>query len=120
MEKKKPYGGGEPRQGGVMGMIKRGFCLRLFAGGQPPLKRKGGKRFGLILCNLTHNPNHKIQQSQALVLRRAKQIKSMPLPSFRLSIAVFLSVAGYSPFRAIKVRVGLSLCKCLGQVDLTQ
>jgi hypothetical protein len=26
---------------------------------------KEGKTFGLILCNLTHNPNHKIQQTRA-------------------------------------------------------
>ena len=55
----------EARQGGVVGMIKRGFCLRLFAGRHLPLKRKGSKRFGLILCNLTHKPIHKIQQTQA-------------------------------------------------------
>ena len=29
----------EARQGGVVGMIKRGFCLRLFAGGQPCFSR---------------------------------------------------------------------------------
>jgi hypothetical protein len=29
-------------------------------------------------------------------------MKSMPFATRRLSIAVFLSVAGYSPFRAIK------------------
>ena len=59
---------------------------------------------GLSYATLPTNPIHKIQQTQALVLRRAKQIKSMPLPSSRLSIAVFLSVAGYSPVRTIKVR----------------
>ena len=59
---------------------------------------------GLSNATLPTIPNHKIQQTQALVLRKAKQIKSMPLPSSRLSIAVFFSVAGYSPVRTIKVR----------------
>ena len=47
-------------------------------------------------------PTSQNTATTGLVLRRAKQIKLMPFPTHRLSVAVFLSVAGYSPFRTIK------------------
>ncbi len=44
----------------------------------------------------------------------ANKINAFPI--HRLSIAVFLSVAGYGPVRAIKVSVGLRSCNCLRPV----
>ena len=70
----------EARQGGVVGMIKRGFCLRLFAGRHLPLKRKGSKRFGLILCNLTHKANSQNTANTGLahLKRCANKINASP------------------------------------------
>ena len=67
-------------------------------------KNRGINASSLSYATLPIKPIHKIQQTQAWPTRRGVQIKSMPLPSSRLSIAVFFSVAGYSPVRTIKVR----------------
>ena len=91
----------EARQGGVMGFYesKKEVLSTAHAAVANTFEPKSIQKVsGLSNATLPTIPNHKIQQTQALVLRKAKQIKSMPLPSSRLSIAVFLSVAGYSPF----------------------
>ena len=48
---------------------------------------------------LTKYSNH-----QLAPIETSGRMKSMPSPTHRLSIAVFLAVAGYSPIRTIQVR----------------
>ena len=87
-------------------LFKRIFFYRSCRGGISFfLAKKGNKNAsGLSYATLPTGPIHKIQQTQAWPTWNDVHIKSMPLPTHRLSIAVFFSVAGYSPFRTIKVR----------------
>ncbi len=58
----------EARQGGVMGFYeskKEVLSTAHAAVANPFQAEKYSKSFGLILCNLTHKPIHKIQQTQA-------------------------------------------------------
>ena len=70
---------------------------------QLPLKGKGSKPLGLILCNLTHRANSQNTATTGLFRWKIGMKWTRPLAAHRLSVAVFLSVAGYSPFRTISV-----------------
>jgi hypothetical protein len=52
------------RCGGIL-LIKKRLFLSPLCRRATFFYVKEGKTFGLILCNLTHNPNHKIQQTRA-------------------------------------------------------
>ncbi len=100
----------EARQACVVGnhKLKRGYFLPLMPRWHFLFfsEKRKQKRFGLILCNLTHNPNSQNTANTGFGFAKGKTNKINAFATHRLSIAVFLPVAGYSPVRTINVSVG--------------